>query len=228
MVGLGFDKNKIRNSFCIHESKHYLIMTIYGTLWMKREGVGIVNPAEKNVKFQAKDIFDICCMTGHSHCKYKICCEQTNVTLTFIQEQITSIKAMNSLFLHGFFVLFASLELSWGHFSGNFQEIPSQEVLRGGPFWEVGETSSIILNTSISCIMCIVAVLQESFSFRILTMIHVLNNEKIQLLRLRQNSVNLVLSSWKEMLSAEDTRTGTITAMRSELFLTTFMIKLLF
>ena len=85
---------------------------------------------------------------------------------------------MNSLFLHGFFVLFASLELSWGHFSGNFQEIPSQEVLRGGPFWEVGETSSIILNTSISCIMCIVAVLQESFSFRILTMIHVLNNEK--------------------------------------------------
>ena len=53
----------------IHESKHYLIMTIYGTLWMKREGVGIVNPAEKNVKFQAKDIFDICCMTGHSHCK---------------------------------------------------------------------------------------------------------------------------------------------------------------
>merc|ERR1711928_120515 len=38
-------------------------------------------------------------------------------TLTLIQEQITSIKAMNSLFLHGFFVLFASLELSWGHFS---------------------------------------------------------------------------------------------------------------
>ena len=50
-------------------------------------------------------------------------------------------------------------------------------------------------------------------------MIHLLKNEKNQLLRLRQNSVTLlVLPSRREMLSAEDTRTGTITAMSSELF----------
>ena len=35
---------------------------------------------------------------------------------------------------------------------------------------------------------------------------------------LRQNSVTLVLPYRREMLSAEDTRTGTITAMSSELF----------
>ena len=72
---------------------------------------------------------------------------------------------MRSLFLHGFFVLFASLELSLGHLFGNYQEVLLGRPFRGGEDF---------LNTSIIT----VAVLQESFSFRILTMIHVLNNEK--------------------------------------------------
>ena len=49
-------------------------------------------------------------------------------------------------------------------------------------------------------------------------MIHVSNNDKIQLLRLRQDSAVWVLPSRREMLSAEDTRARTIKAPGSELF----------
>ena len=45
---------------------------------------------------------------------HKVCAEQSLVTLSLVQKQITSVEAMRSLYLLGFFVLFASLQPSLG------------------------------------------------------------------------------------------------------------------
>ena len=46
---------------------------------------------------------------------HKVCPEQSSVTLSSIQKQLTSVKAMRSLYLLGFFGLFASLHPSLGN-----------------------------------------------------------------------------------------------------------------
>ena len=46
---------------------------------------------------------------------HKVCPEQSSVILSSIQKQITSVKAMGSLYLLGFFGLFASLHPSFGN-----------------------------------------------------------------------------------------------------------------
>ena len=98
---------------------------------------------------------------------------------------------MRSLFLHGFFVLFASLELSTGHLIGNYQ---------------------------------------ESFSFRIWTMIHILKKMN----KFSYCACAKILSRWFYPLGGKCCRQRIQELERLQpcqvsclIILTTFMIKLL-
>ena len=67
---------------------------------------------------------------------HKVCPEQSSVTLSSIQKQLTSVKAMRSLYLLGFFVLFGSLHPSLGDWEwpicGPFFELREGNVVGRG------------------------------------------------------------------------------------------------
>ena len=67
---------------------------------------------------------------------HKVCAEQSLVTLSLVQKQITSVEAMRSLYLLGFFVLFASLQPSLGGCGPFFQLREGNVVGRGFKNWD--------------------------------------------------------------------------------------------
>ena len=105
----------------------------------------VVKIAEKEIRFQAKDIYIFSVWQVFHNATQKVCVEQSSDTPSLIQKQTTSVEVMRSLYLLGFFVPFASVQpLLLGNnrrptkcYSRSFELIPEGNVVgRGFKNWD--------------------------------------------------------------------------------------------
>ena len=105
----------------------------------------VVKIAEKEIKFQVKDIYIFPVWQVFHNATHKVYVEQSSDTLLLIQKQTTSVEVMRSLYLLSFFVIFASVQplLLDNHrrptkcYSRSFELIPEGNVVgRGFKNWD--------------------------------------------------------------------------------------------